>query len=573
MNIFIQKISQERLPIGEEKQVTFIQDRDIAGYGWKGDDTIIYSKDFGGDENFHLFAVDINKSTEKDLTPFKNVRASILDDLDQISDTDMLIQTNQRNPEVFDVYRVNVKTGEVKMVAKNPGKTDSWLTDHAGVVRVATESDGLETRVYTRASEKDEFKKILEFNYESDFSPLLFTPDNKNLYASSNLNSDKSEIVLVDPTDGKELKQIFKHPEVDVTDLGYSKKRQVITAASYVTWKREYKFFDKVAETRHKNIKQKVGDAQVYIVGYNDNEDLFTVLVTDDKTAGRYYLYDQNKNKLTLLADSSPWLASDKLANVKPIKYKSRDGLTINGYLTLPKGSSGKNLPVIVNPHGGPWARDRWGFNPELQFLANRGYAVFQMNFRGSTGYGKDFFKKSFKQWGRTMQDDITDGVEWLIKQGIADPKRIGIYGGSYGGYATLAGITFTPHLYAAAVDYVGVSNLFTFMNTIPAYWRPWLPKLQAMVGDPVKDKALLTASSPVFHTDKIVTPLFVAQGAKDPRVNIEESNQIVDSLRKRGVEVQYMVKEDEGHGFHNEENRFEFYEAMEQFFHKHLLM
>jgi dipeptidyl aminopeptidase/acylaminoacyl peptidase len=572
MNIFIQKLSVDRLPEGPEKQVTFVKDRDISSYGWKGDDVILYSKDFGGDENYHLFAVDVDKVTEKDLTPFKDMRADLLDDLQESSTTDVLIQTNQRNPEIFDVYRVNTKTGDVKMVAKNPGKTDSWITDHAGVVRMATESDGLMTKVYSRDSENDEFKQILEFDYQSDFSPLLYTPDNKNIYASTNLRRDKSEIYLVDPRDGKELKLIFKHPEVDVSSLGYSKKRKVITAASYVTWKREYKFFDKIAETRHKKIKKKVGDSQVYLVGYNNDEDLFTVLVTDDKTAGRYYLYDQNKDRLTLLADSSPWLPPEELANVKPIKYKSRDGLTINGYLTLPKGSSGKNLPVIVNPHGGPWARDGWGFNPELQFLANRGYAVFQMNFRGSTGYGKDFFKKSFKQWGKNMQNDITDGVEWLIKQGIADPKRIGIYGGSYGGYATLAGITFTPHLYAAAVDYVGVSNLLTFMNTTPPYWRPFMPKMYAMVGDPVKDKALLEAASPVFHADKIVTPLFVAQGAKDPRVNIAESDQIVESLRKRGIEVQYMVKQDEGHGFHNEENRFEFYEAMEKFFHEHLL-
>ena len=256
---------------------------------------------------------------------------------------------------------------------------------------------------------------------------------------------------------------------------------------------------------------------------------------------------------------------------MKPVTYTSRDGLKINGYLTLPKGKPAKNLPVIVNPHGGPWARDSWGFNPEVQFLANRGFAVFQMNFRGSTGYGRTFWEKSFKQWGRAMQDDITDGVQWLVKEGIADPRRVGIYGGSYGGYATLSGVTFTPDLYAAAVDYVGVANLFTFMKTIPPYWAPFLKMMQEMVGDPEKDKDLLTASSPVFHVDRIKTPLFVAQGANDPRVNKNESDQMVEALRKRGVEIQYMVKDNEGHGFHNEENRYDFYGAMEGFFTKHL--
>ena len=258
---------------------------------------------------------------------------------------------------------------------------------------------------------------------------------------------------------------------------------------------------------------------------------------------------------------------------MKPIEYKSRDGLTIHGYLTLPKGVEPKNLPVIMNVHGGPWARDEWGFNPEVQFLANRGYAVLQVNFRGSTGYGRKFWEASFKQWGKTMQNDVTDGAEWLKSQGIADPKRIGIYGGSYGGYATLAGVTFTPDLYAAAVDYVGVSNMFTFMKTIPPYWDSFRGMMYEMVGNPDnrQDSLELAAVSPALHVDQIKTPLFVAQGKNDPRVNIDESNQVVNNLKKRGVTVEYMVKDNEGHGFHNEENRYDFYRAMEKFFGEHL--
>jgi dipeptidyl aminopeptidase/acylaminoacyl peptidase len=237
----------------------------------------------------------------------------------------------------------------------------------------------------------------------------------------------------------------------------------------------------------------------------------------------------------------------------------------------LPKGVAPKNLPIVVNPHGGPWARDEWGFNPEVQFLVNRGYGVLQMNFRGSTGYGRRFWEEGFKQWGLRMQDDISDGVKWLIEQGIADPRRVAIYGGSYGGYAVLSGLTKTPDLYAAGVDYVGVSNLFTFMKTIPPYWRPFLEMMYEMVGNPDKDKKLFEENSPALNADKIKAPLFVAQGAKDPRVNIEESNQIVQALKNHGVDVEYMVKENEGHGFHNEENRFSFYEAMEKFLMKHL--
>jgi dipeptidyl aminopeptidase/acylaminoacyl peptidase len=281
-----------------------------------------------------------------------------------------------------------------------------------------------------------------------------------------------------------------------------------------------------------------------------------------------------NTDELNKITEVSPWINEDDMANVTPIKYKSRDGLTIHGYLTLPKGytmENAKNLPVVVNPHGGPWARDNWGFNPEIQFLANRGYAVLQMNFRGSTGYGREFWTISFKQWGLTMQDDITDGVIWLIDQGIADAEKIAIYGGSYGGYATLQGIVVTPELYAAAVDYVGVSNLFTFMKTIPPYWKPFLDMMYEMVGNPVADSAQLAATSPALNADKIITPLFVAQGANDPRVNINESDQMVNALKERGIDVEYMVKDNEGHGFRNEENRFDFYRAMEKFLSAHL--
>jgi len=571
MNVFVQSLSADRLPTGEQKQITEVKDRDLAGYFWKGDDTILYSKDFGGDENFHVFAVDIASGKEKDLTPFEKVRTDVIDDLEDVSDTDVLIQMNKRNSEIFDVYRLNVKTGEMKMVAENPGKFEAWGTDHNGEIRVGVESDGLMTRIYTRKSQNDKFNKILEFDYKSSFDPLFFTFDNKDLYGSSNLGRDKSAIVKINPVTGKEKQVLFKHPEVDVDGLSYSKKRKVITAATYTTWKTEFKFFDHHSKSRYEKIKKQIGDYEIIYTGYNKNEDLFTLVATSDKTRGHYYLYDETKDRLTFLADVSPWLNPDKLATMKPIKYKSRDGLTINGYLTLPNGTDGKNLPVIINPHGGPWARDDWGFNPEVQFLASRGYAVLQMNYRGSTGYGKDFFTKSFKQWGLKMQDDISDGVQWLISQGIADPKRVCIYGASYGGYATLAGITLTPELYECAVDYVGVSNLFTFMKTIPPYWKTELEKMYAMVGDPAKDIELMKAASPVFHVDKIRAPLFVAQGAKDPRVNIDESNQIVNSLKKRGVTVEYMVKPDEGHGFHNEENRFDFYEAMEGFLKAHL--
>ena len=566
MNIFIRPTAG-----GEAKRLTNEKDRDIRNYAWKGNGFVVYAMDDKGDENFHLKRVDLKSGEVKDLTPFPKVRSEIIDDLADVSETDILITLNKRNPEVFDAFRLNVATGEMKMVAENPGKVDRWITDHAGVIRAATQTDGVNTSLLTRPDEKTPFKMVLTTNFREAVNPQFFTFDNKNLYATSNIGRDKAAVVTIDPSNGKELEKLYENPDVDVAALAYSKKRKVVTFAAFDTWKTERKFFDKQSEAMYKTLAEKLPGYEVEVVANDKAEDKFIVMASNDRSPGSRNLFDAKTGTLTKLVDVAPWLKESELAPMKPVEYKSRDGLTIHGYLTLPLGREAKNLPVVINPHGGPWYRDTWGFNPEVQFLANRGYAVLQMNFRGSTGYGRKFWEASFKQWGQAMQDDITDGVQWLIKQGIADPKRVAIYGGSYGGYATLAGVAFTPDLYAAAVDYVGVANMFTFMKTIPPYWKPFLDMFHEMVGDPEKDKAMMEAVSPVMHADKIKTPLFVAQGAHDPRVNKDESDQMVAALKKRGVEVEYMVKDNEGHGFHNEENRFDFYGAMEKFLAKYL--
>ena len=566
LNVWVQPKSG-----GEAKQITNVKDRDIRGFFWKGDKYVLYLKDNGGDENYHIYVAQSDGSGSRDLTPFEGVRAEMIDDLEDDA-TDLIIGLNQRNKEVFDAYRLNIETGNLKLIAENPGNISSWTTDHAGNIRVATTTDGVNTTLLYRKTEQDVWKPVLTTNFKETFTPQFFTFDNKDLYGVSNIGRDKAAIVEFDPETGKETNVLFDHPEVDVSDLHYSKKRKVITSATYTTWKEEKRFFDPVSEQLYKTLEGKLPGYDVYVVSSNKAEDTFVVRTITDRSLGSFYLYEANSGKLTKLADRNPWLKEDQLTEMKPIEYKSRDGLTIHGYLTLPKGKPAKDLPIVVNPHGGPWVRDEWGFNPEVQFLANRGFGVLQMNYRGSTGYGRNFWEAGFKQWGQSMQDDITDGVKWLIDQGIADPKRVAIYGGSYGGYAVLEGLTKTPDLYAAGVDYVGVSNLFTFMKTVPPYWKPFLDMMYEMVGNPEKDKALFEENSPALNADKIKAPLFVAQGAKDPRVNIDESNQIVNALKKRGIDVEYMVKENEGHGFHNEENRFSFYEAMESFLAKHLI-
>ncbi len=566
LNIFIQPLGSDN-----SKRITGVTERDISSYIWGNDNTLLFAKDNAGDENFHLFSVDITGNNLKDLTPFENVRVNMIDELED-SKTDILIEMNKRNPELFDVYRLNFESGEMNIAAENPGNVSAWVTDHDGKIRIAATTDGVNTGIMYRDSEEEPFKTVLETNFKENLTPLLFTFDNKYIYASSNLGRDKSAIVKYDIKNAVELELLYEHPEIDVTSLGHSRKRKVLTSISYTTWKRERIFLDDEIKMIFGKLEKELHGYEIVITDMDDEENIYIVRTYSDRSLGANYIYDKKSDTLTKISEVSPWINETEMAEMKPINYKSRDGLKINGYLSLPLGGNHKDLSVVVNPHGGPWARDGWGYNPEIQFLVNRGYAVLQMNFRGSIGYGRKFWESSFKEWGRTMQDDITDGVNWLIGEGIADPKRIAIYGGSYGGYAVLAGLTFTPDLYAAGVDYVGVSNLFTFMKSIPPYWKPYLEMLYEMVGNPETDHKLLEEASPVFHVDKIIAPLFVAQGKMDPRVNINESDQMVDALKKRGIEVPYMVKDNEGHGFQNQENRFDFYEAMEKFLAKHLL-
>jgi len=570
MNIFVQSLDAKGKLQGEPRRVTSETARDIGGYFWKGDGRLLYVKDFGGDENFHLVSAAIDGSGVKDLTPFEKVRASIVDDLEDDPDH-VLLSHNNRDKKIFDVFRVNVNSGESALIAENPGNVTGWVTDQAGQLRMAITTDGVNTSLLYREREADKFRTLLTTNFKENVQPLQFSADNKLIYVASNRGRDRSAIRTLDPATAKEGEVLFEHPEYDVEGLQYSRLRKKVEAYSVVTWKLEHKFADPVAEKRHATLAKKLQGYEFELQSHSKDETRWIVAAFNDRTQGTRYVFDTKSETLTRLGELMPWLAEADLAPMKPISYKSRDGLTIHGYLTLPKGVAATKLPVVINPHGGPWYRDVWGFNPEVQVLANRGYAVLQMNFRGSTGYGRKFWESSFKQWGGTMQDDITDGVQWLIKEGIADPKRVAIYGGSYGGYATLAGITKTPELYAAAVDYVGVSNMFTFLSSIPPYWEPLRKMFQEMIGDPTADAAMLRAVSPVNNVDRIKTPLLVAQGANDPRVNKAESEQIVEALRKRGVSVQYLLKDNEGHGFHNEENRIEFYEAMVKFLAQHV--
>lgn len=565
LNLHVQEIGSN-----EVKRITSATERDIRGYIWTSNQRLVYLQDEGGDENFRIYGVNIMGTEHANLTPFENVQARILDELRDEPDI-ILVGLNHRDPRIHDAYKLNVETGELALVAENPGNVTQWITDHVGNIRSAVTSDGVSTSLLYRETEDDNFRVLATTSFKETLQPVLFTFDNRNMYVASNRGRDKTAIYRFDVATISEDSLIFEHPKVDVSNLLFSKKRKALTGVSYTTEKFEYAFFDEKRQQLQDRLDKMLPAMVAVVDEFSRDETKCLVRTFTDKTRGAIYYYDIETEELIKLTDLSPWLTEENMATMTPITYSSRDGLTIPGYLTLPVGAEAKNLPLVVNPHGGPWARNNWGFSPTTQFLANRGYAVLQMNFRGSTGYGRQFWEASFKEWGKKMQDDITDGVLWLIERGVVDPDHVGIYGGSYGGYATLAGVAFTPDLYACAVDYVGVSNIFTLLETIPPYWEPFRDMWYEMVGDPVEDKELLEAASPLFHANKIKVPLLVAHGVNDPRVKQAESDQIVQALRERGIEVQYIVKENEGHGFSNEENRFDLFRAMEVFFADHL--
>jgi dipeptidyl aminopeptidase/acylaminoacyl peptidase len=562
------------LRTGQERRVTHAAARDVLGWLWASDNRLVFVQDSGGDENYRLHGVKADGSEAIDLTPFEGVKCELVDDLADEPDR-VLFQMNRRDPRVFDAYRANVATGEIELLADNPGNVRRWFTDRSGRIRAASATDGVSTSLLYRDTEATPWRTLATHDFRETLRPLGFTFDDRRLLVASNVGRDRTAIFEYDPTTAEHGALIFDHPDVDVSGLEVSRRRRILTAVTYETDKPAWHFLDEECRARQEYLDAELPGRLNRLVSHSRDETRWVVDAGGDRTQGGYHLLTWEdrgaRRELTPLFDASPWLCEHELAPMQPISYTSRDGLTIHGYLTVPAGVEPKNLPLVLNPHGGPWYRDSWKFDPEVQFLANRGAVVLQVNYRGSTGYGKAFWEASFGQWGLAMQDDLTDAVRWAVAKGIADPDRVAIYGGSYGGYATLAGITKQPELFACAVAYCGVSNIFTWLEAFPPYWEPLRAMVHEMVGDPDRDAERLKATSPVFHVDRIRCPLLVAQGANDPRARKGESDQIVAALRERGVDVEYLVKDDEGHGFVKEENQFEFYRAMEAFLAKHL--
>jgi dipeptidyl aminopeptidase/acylaminoacyl peptidase len=537
--------------------------------------------DKGGNEDYHLFAVDVDGSNEKELTPYEGVKVEILALLKEDKDH-MIISMNKNNAQVFDPYKINIVSGEIEQLYENTDIANpimGYEFDKDGNLRgFGRLKDGINSEIYyavnpgdyqlMKTTKWDDTFTILNFNYATDYA--------HDAYVLSNLDSDKSEIYLYDLAKDKVIEKLFANENYDVSGASISRNRN--WELDYFSYEGEKYHIIPVSDyykKLHKRLQKEFPNYDFYLTDKTDDESQYLIYVTSDKLYGKYYSFDVAKDEIKLLFDLMPQLKEQDMAEMRPISFKSRDGIQLHGYITLPKQAlAGQKVPVIVNPHGGPQGvRDSWGFNPEAQLFASRGYATLHVNFRISGGYGKEFFRSGFKQIGRKAMDDVEDGLQYVIEQGWVDESKAAIYGGSHGGYAVLRGLTKTPELYACGVDYVGVSNLFTFMETIPPYWAPYLPILKAVWYDPEipEEKKIMEEVSPVFHIDKIEKPLFVVQGANDPRVNIDESDQIVEALRNKGMEVPYLVKYDEGHGFAKEENRMDLYEAMMGFFAVHL--
>ena len=557
---------------GEEndKPVTADPKRGIRQFFWAKDGKhLLYMQDTAGDENFHLFATNPETKQTRELTPFPGVRVQGID-LDEKFPDQVLVGLNKRNKMVFDQHRITISTGEEKLDTENPGTVAGWVTDNEFQVRAALsmKPDGSQ-ELLVREKVGAEWKKVKSWPAEESGSPAGFGPDPNTLYVIANDEANASRLVKLDLATGKE-EVVAEDKEYDVSGAMIDDKRHVPLAVSFTRARREWKVLDDSVKDDFAALK-KVHRGDFSVISQTENQQTWVVAYATDDGPVSYFIYDRKSKEAKLLFVNNSRLGKWKLAQMEPVEYKAADGLVIHGYLTKPVGVEAKNLPAVLLVHGGLWARDNWGFDPMAQWLANRGYVVLQINYRGSTGYGKAFLNAGNREWAGKMHQDLIDGVDWLTKSGVADPKKVAIAGGSYGGYATLVGLAFTPDVFACGVDIVGPSSIPTLIKSIPPYWKPIRGLFDKRVGNIDTEEDFLKEKSPLYRADQIKKPLLIGQGANDPRVKQPESDQIVEAIRRAKKEVLYVVYPDEGHGFARPENRLHFYALAEDFLAKHL--
>ena len=558
---------------GEDfEPVTDDRKRGIRVCFWAEDNRhIVYLQDEGGDENWRVHAVDASTKEDRDLTPFDGVRAQIVESSRHFPDT-LLVALNRENPELHDVYRLTLSTGDLDLVAKNPGNAVGWLADAEFRVRAAmaaTPDGGFD--LLLRNDEEADWRRILSWGKEDALStaPVGFTEDGASMYLLDSRGANASRLALLDLESG-DTETLVEDSRYDVGRVVTDPETHEVQAAAVERARTEWVVLDDDIRKDFETIGS-LNRGDFAVTSRDRADENWLIAFTADEGGASFYSYDRANKSGEHLFDARPDLAGYDLARMEPVSFTSRDGLTIEGYLTLPPGTSDGPLPMVLNVHGGPWVRDGWGYDPEAQWFANRGYACLQVNYRGSTGYGKSFLNAGDKEWGGRMHDDLVDAVEWAVAEGFADQERVAIFGGSYGGYAALVGATFTPDLFRCAVDIVGPSSLITLINSIPPYWKPLLATFHERVGNPETEEDFLKSRSPLFSVDRVRIPMLIAQGANDPRVKQAESEQFVAAMKEKGIDHEYLLFEDEGHGFARPENRLEFYAATERFLAKHL--
>lgn len=567
LNVWVRTLGQ-----ADDRMLTNDTRRGIRQYFFAEDGRhLLYLQDVGGNENFHLYAVPLAGGEARDLTPHEGVRAAGVD-MDKDHPDELVVPMNLRDRKYFDVYRIRISTGAETLDTQNPGDVEGWETDADFVVRGAQARDPNDGSTILRVRDAADapWRDLLRLPAEENGDLGGFTADGKAVYVTTSLGSDVTRLVTMDAATGRELGTLAADPRCDVGGAMVQPDSRVVQAVAFNYLRNEWKVLDKSLEPDFAALRKlTTGDFNVVSRDRFDRTWIVAATVSDGPV--KWYLYDRGAKQATLLFSNQPALEKLQLATMEGVVIEARDGLKLPSYLVLPPGLPAKDLPLVLYVHGGPWARDGWGYNPTAQWLANRGYAVLMVNFRASTGLGKAFLHAGDLQWGATMQDDLTDAVKWAVAKGYADPKRVAIMGGSYGGYATLAGLTFTPDLYACGVDIVGPSNLKTLLESVPPYWATMRKLWDLRMGKVDQDSVFNRRISPLFHVDAIKVPLLIGQGQNDPRVNVRESDQMVAAMRAKGLPVEYVVYTDEGHGFARPQNRLDFYGRVEPFLAKYL--
>lgn len=559
-NLFVKSLAD-----GKETMATSFTDYNIRDYNWTYDNQIVFSQDVFRDQH-PIYALNVATLKIRNLLSEGKVRVRLLPRNRQTPDIISIVMNKRDSTNFGDVYRLNLKNGELKLYLVNPGNITEWFPDADGKIRLVKASDGVDETILFRANDKMPFKAIIKNNFRNTVKPIAFTGVKNYFYALSNVGRDKTAFVEINAENGKEERVIYSSDKADIQRVEYSKNKHRV---EYVAWeeaKPQKYFLNPDAKRLYADLYKQLKGNEINIADRDSAENKFIVTTYTDRSKGSVYLYERKSGKLTNLSNNS-CINPDELCSMEPISYKTGDDRLINGYLTFPREAKKTNLPVVVMPHDGPFGnRNSWGYNSEVQFLANRGYAVLQVNYRGSSGYGKDFYSAGFKEVGGKMQQDIADGVNWLIVNKIANPKKIAIFGRGFGGFSALYGVSFYPRLYNCAVVQDGLINFFTYIKEVPPFLKSSLQKIHEMVGDPEKDADQLRAISPVFHSDKIKAPLIVFQGGKDPRANISELNHYVRELQKQNVQVKYFLNNNERGAFSNENTRMTMYAEIEKF-------